>query len=86
MPSDSNGISCFQQNFEKNLELPLKFQFFTFLWVLAPSWQNFGCQFVSAKPGWTILLIDRSEPRFEIRTGGKIMKTLNKDGKLDNFC
>ena len=30
MPSDCNGVSCFQQIFEKNLDLPLKFGYFHF--------------------------------------------------------
>ena len=50
---------------------------FTFQWVLAPSWQNLGCRcFVSAETSRTILSVDRSEPRFESRTGGKIRENL----------
>ena len=41
--------------------------------------------FVSAKPSQTILLIDRSEPRFESQTGGKIKKTLKNNENFD-FC
>ena len=41
--------------------------------------------FVTAEPSWTILLIDRSEPRFESHTGGKITKTLKNSGNFDGF-
>ena len=41
---------------------------------------------MSAEPSQTILSIDRSEPRFEIQTGGKIRKTLKNDGHFDAFC
>ena len=41
--------------------------FLTAFWLLI---------FVSAEPSRAILSIDRSEPRFESHTGGKIMKTL----------
>ena len=41
--------------------------------------------FVSAKPSRTILLIDRSEPRFEGHIGGKITKTLKNDGNFNGF-
>ena len=44
--------------------------FLTAFWLLL---------FVSAEPSRTILLIDRSEPRFESHTGGKITKTLKND-------
>ena len=33
----------------------------------------------------TILSIDRSEPRFESHTGGKIRKTLKNDGNFEVF-
>ena len=79
MPSDCNGVSCFQQIFEKNLEFTSEVWVFSLwvLWVLAPweltaSWLPL---FVSAKPSRTTLSIDRSEPRFESHTGGKIKKT-----------
>ena len=42
--------------------------------------------FVLAKPSRTIILIDRSEPRFEGRTWGKIRKTLKNDENLNVFC
>ena len=42
--------------------------------------------FVSAKPSPTILSIDRSGPRFESSTRGKITKTLKNNGKFDGFC
>ena len=38
-----------------------------------------------AKPSRTIILIDRSEPRFEGRTWGKIRKTLKNDENLNVF-
>ena len=41
--------------------------------------------FVSAKPSQTVLPIDRSEPRFESHTGGKMRKTLNNDENVDIF-
>ena len=47
---------------------------------LTASWLSI---FVSAKPGRTILSIDRSEPRFENYTGGKTRKTLQNDGNFD---
>ena len=58
----------------------------TFLWVLAPPCYHIGCLFVSAAPSWTILLIDRSEPRFKRHTGDKITRTLKNDGNFDGFC
>ena len=86
MPSDCNGV-CFQQIFEKNLEftsevwvfsLFCEFQHLQFMtsWLLI---------FVSAKPSQTVLPIDRSEPRFESHTGGKMRKTLNNDENIDVF-
>ena len=39
--------------------------------------------FVSTKPSQTMLLIDRSEPRFESYTGHKVRKTLKND---ENFA
>ena len=41
--------------------------------------------FLSAEPSGTILLIDRSEPRFEDNTGGKIKKTLKSNEHFDFF-
>ena len=40
---------------------------------------------MSAKPSQTVLPIDRSEPRFESHTGGKMRKTLNNDENIDVF-
>ena len=40
---------------------------------------------MSVKPSRTIFLIDRSEPRFESHTGGKIRKTLKNDGNFEVF-
>ena len=42
--------------------------------------------FVSAEPSRTILSIDRSEPRFESHTRGKIRKTLKSEGNFVVFC
>ena len=42
--------------------------------------------FVSAEPSPTILSIDRSVPRFESHTEGKITKTLKNDENFDGFC
>ena len=41
--------------------------------------------FVVAGPSQTILSIDRSEPRFESHTGGKIRKTLKNNEAFDVF-
>ena len=73
---------------KKNLEFIWSLGIFTFLRVLAPSWQHFGCHtlFVSAEPSQTILSIDRSEPRFESHTGAKITKTLKNDENFNGFC
>ena len=87
MPSDCNGVSCFQQIFEKNLEFTLKFGYSHFSVssssFLTASWLPI---FVSAEPSRTILSIDRSEPRFESHAGGKIIKALKSDGNFDGFC
>ena len=40
---------------------------------------------MSVKPSRTIFLIDRSAPRFESHTGGKIRKTLKNDGNFEVF-
>ena len=42
--------------------------------------------FVSAEPSQTILSIDRSEPRFQSHTGGKIRKSLKNDENFAVFC
>ena len=67
MPSNCNGLSFFQEIFEKKtLNLPLKFGCFQFSMsystFLTSSWTLI---FESGKPSRTILLTDRSEPRFE---------------------
>ena len=41
---------------------------------------------MSAEPSRTILLTDRSEPRFESHTGGKIRKTLRNNENFAVFC
>ena len=54
-----------------------------FLTDLTASWLPI---FVSAESRQTILLIDRSEPRFESHTGGKIRKTLKNHQNFIDFC
>ena len=72
---------------KKTQNLPLKFGYFHFSvcssTFLTASWLSI---FVSPKPSQTILLIDRSEPRFKGHTRGKIRKTLKDDEKFDIFC
>ena len=62
---------------KKKKNLPLNFGYFHFSvsssTFLTESWLPI---FVSAEPSRTILSVDRSEPRFESRTGGKIRKNL----------
>ena len=84
MPSDCNGVSCFQQIFEKKLRIHLwSSGVFTFLWTsLAAFWLPI---FLSAEPSRTILSIDRSEPRFERHAEGKITKTLKNDKNFGGF-
>ena len=72
----------FPTDFWKKLRIYLwSLGIFTFLWVLAPSWQHFGCRFLCR----SILWIDRSEPRFESHTGGKIRKTFKKRWRFSHF-
>ena len=75
MPSDCNGVSCYQQVYEKTKNLHLKCGYFHFSMssstFLTVSWLP---NFVLAKPNRTTLSIDRSEPRFECHAGGKISK------------
>ena len=40
---------------------------------------------MSAESCWTILSIDRSEPRFESHAGGKIRITLKNNKNFDGF-
>ena len=42
--------------------------------------------FVSAESSQTVLLIDRSEPRFDGCTGGKARITLKNNKIIDIFC
>ena len=67
--------------------LPLRFGYFHFSVIssifLAVSWLP---NFVSAEPSRTILSIDRSEPRFDSHTVGKVRNTLKNDGNFDVFC
>ena len=72
---------------KKTLNLPLKFGYFHFfvssITFLTASWLAI---FVSVEPSRTILSIDRSEPKFESHTGGKIRKTLKNGGNFDVVC
>ena len=43
MPSDCNGVSCFQQIFEKKLEFTSEVQVFSLF--CGPPWQHFGYRF-----------------------------------------
>ena len=85
MRSDCNGVSCFQQISEKNL--PLKIGYFQFSVrssiFLTAFWLPV---FVSAELSRIILSTDRSEPRFESYTGGKITKAVKNDRNFDGFC
>ena len=72
---------------KKTKNSPLKFGYFQFYvsssTFLTASWLPV---FVSAEPSQTILSTDRSEPRFECHTGGKIRKTLKNDENFNIFC
>ena len=68
-------------------DLTLKFDYFHFSVSSSTFLTAFWLPlFVSAKPSWTILSIDRSEPRFKSYTGNKITKTLRNDRNFDGFC
>ena len=58
---------------------------YTFLWVLAPSWQHFSCCSLCHPSPVELVLIDRSEPRFESHTGATITKTLKNNGDFNGF-
>ena len=69
--------------FLRETNLPPKFRYFHF----SVSSSNFLTAFwlvilVSAESSHTILLINRYEPRFKSRAGGKISKTLKKKNNL----
>ena len=76
----------FNRCLKKIQNLPLKFGYFHFSvsssTFLTAFWLLF---FKSVKPSQTIFSIDRSEPRFESHTGGKIRKTLKNDGNFEVF-
>ena len=87
MSSNCNGVSCFPQIVEKNLE------FTSEVWVthFSVSSSTFMTAFwlplfMLAKPSQTILTIDRSLPRFESHTEGKITKTVKNNKNFDGFC
>ena len=70
-------LSCFWQIFEKNLEFTSKVRVFSLFCEFSTFLTAFGLPlFVSAELSGTILWTDRSEPRFESHTGGKITNTL----------
>ena len=72
---------------KKTYNLLLKFGYFHFSVSSSTFLTAFWLPlFVSAEPSRTILSIDRSEPRFESHTGGKITKTLKIVGNFDGFC
>ena len=72
---------------KKTYNLLLKFGYFHFSVSSSTFLTAFWLPlFVSAEPSRTILSIDRSEPRFESHTGGKITKTLKNDENFDGFC
>ena len=72
---------------KKTYNLLLKFGYFHFSVSSSTFLTAFWLPlFVSAEPSRTILSIDRSEPRFESQTGGKITKTLKIVGNFDGFC
>ena len=71
---------------KKKKKLPLKFGYLSFsvsfsIFLLAP-WLSI---FASAEPSQAILLMDRSEPRFESHTGVKIRKKCKKQWKFWHF-
>ena len=82
MLRNCNGVSCFQQIFEKKkLRIYLwVLGIFNFLSVIA--WLPV---FVSAEPTRTILSIGRSESRFESHPGGKRIETLKNERNFDVF-
>ena len=70
MPSDCNGVSWFQQIFEKVKNLPLKSEYFHFTVSTRTSLTTFWLPIsVSVEPSRTILAIDTSEPRFKTYRG-----------------
>ena len=87
MPSDCNGVSCFQQIFEKKLRIYLwSLGIFTFPWVLAPSWLHFGCRFLCQSSlvelYYRLIYLNQDSSH----TGGKITKTLKNNGNFNSFC
>ena len=58
---------------------------YTFLWVLAPSWQHVSCCSLCHPSPVELVLIDRSEPRFKSHTGATITKTLKNNGDFNGF-
>ena len=82
MPSDCNDVSCFQEISKKELEIIFHLSV-SFSTLLTAYWL---AMFVSTESSRTVLLIDRSEPRFDGRTGGKIRITLKNNKNIDIFC
>ena len=87
MLSDCNEVSCFQQISKKNRIYLWSLGIFTFPWFLTP-WQHLHWWiFVSVESNRTIILsIDRSEPRFQCHTEGKIRMTLRNTKNFDVLC
>ena len=67
---------------KKNLEFIWSLGIFTFLRVLAPSWQHLGCLFL-CQPGLVKLYYHLIDLNY---TGSKIWKTLKNNGNFDVFC
>ena len=77
MPSDCNGVSCFQQIFEKKLNIYLwSLGIFTFLWVLAPSWEHLGCRFLCQQS-----LVELQYRLIDLNQDSKVIQGVKK-GKL----
>ena len=54
--------------------------------LLTDFWKKLKIYLNQSLPDLTILSIDRSEPRFESHTGGKIRKTFKNNQNFDVFC
>ena len=90
MPSDCDGVSCFQQIFEKKLNIYLwSLGIFTFLWVLAPSWQHFGCRFLCQQSlvelQYRLIDLNQDSKALQGVKKGKLKKTTEISTFLVNF-
>ena len=88
MLSDCGGVYHVSYRcLKKTWNLPLNFGYFRFSVSSSTFLTAFWLPiFASAEPSPTILSTDRSEPRFDSCTGGKITKTSKNDGNFDGFC